>query len=750
VADLLTQRATWFADLVDAGFPLMALLPGTKKSVLASWQHLKPNPMLDPDDIEDNYGVVLGHHILVIDVDAKKFDGTRNPYQELLADLGLPEGFDTYTVRSRSNPDGQDSLHVYLRKPDHVRVRKHLADRYTKALEFLSFGCYVVGPGSLNPDNHDQPYEVINGHPNQLADAPLELLAMLMPEAPRLTIGAQEKVDRVVGAESNKKRFLDVLATHPGAVHGQRGDETTYQLAVKARDFGVTPQDTYAMMLEQWNHKCNPPWTPEALQAKVLGAFKYSKASFGNSAPPEAFEGPLPETPEIPETLAVKTKWASDKAYAESIAKVMWDYKPKLVSISDGNNGFVAAKQHILDDTLNNVKGTFRVPSYGEYYNALYGLVRYNRFVERLEFCKPAPWHVEGPQKLYWSSSDTSSLRSYYSEFMKWNPKEEIVHTGVHEYGKDNGFDPIKDYAKGNKWDGTLRLSGLFGHYASAGRTPYTDAVSRCFLIGAIARAMNPGAKVDYMPILEGAQGLKKSEFCKILGGDYHGEVRLGLDSHKDMVSAMQLIWIGEISEMPHVRRNDVENIKAMVTTTRDIARMPYARLAEHFPRRSVFIGTMNPEGDNKYFRDQTGNRRFWPITVGEILTDELIRDRDQLFAEAYHAWESGEPWWITDPVVAKMAEEEQSRRTESEAWSDIIRSWLSRNTSQMFLSNDAIISSILGIQARHINSGTSKRVHSAMREVGWRKCRRLVDGVYQHGFAPERLEWSDDIFDGV
>ena len=92
-------------------------------------------------------------------------------------------------------------------------------------------------------------------------------------------------------------------------------------------------------------------------------------------------------------------------------------------------------------------------------------------------------------------------------------------------------------------------------------------------------------------------------------------------------------------------------------------------RLVE-YPRQCVFAGTVN---HSTYIRDETGGRRFWPITCGQIAVDMLARDRGQLWAEAKTRFDSGAVWWLETTELVPVASDQQIDRYEGDPWEEVI-----------------------------------------------------------------------------
>jgi len=230
----------------------------------------------------------------------------------------------------------------------------------------------------------------------------------------------------------------------------------------------------------------------------------------------------------------------------------------------------------------------------------------------------------------------------------------------------EHQINPLRISLKQLVWDGVERISTWLPDLMGTKNTEYTRAIGRKWMISAVARAMEPGCQADHMLIFEGAQGIGKSQALRALGGQFYTEYTGGMTgagtSHKDLVAVIAGKMIVEMSELATVRKGDMEALKAVLTTTVDDVRLSYERDPKAYPRTCVFAGTTNEVGQ-AYISDLTGARRFWPTHVGEngpVKAEILKQQRNQLWAEAVMAYESGEDWYT---VPVEMVAEEQLDR---------------------------------------------------------------------------------------
>ena len=79
-------------------------------------------------------------------------------------------------------------------------------------------------------------------------------------------------------------------------------------------------------------------------------------------------------------------------------------------------------------------------------------------------------------------------------------------------------------------------------------------------------------------------------------------------------------------------------------------------------------------------------------MRCGEIDVDSIRRNRDQLWAEAYHRFKQGEAWWLDTPELSLLAQQEQAERYEPGVWDDIILDWVEDPHQRADLSNGVTI----------------------------------------------------------
>jgi len=305
---------------------------------------------------------------------------------------------------------------------------------------------------------------------------------------------------------------------------------------------------------------------------------------------------------------------------------------------------------------------------------AFAGALVFDDFRQEILVTRNLPWDdsITSPPRA-WSDADDVRCAEWLQR-REINVAPAMVSRSVGAVAREVRVHPVRDYLGHLRWDGVARLERWTIAYLGADDTQLNRAFGARWMISAVARIMQPGAKADHMLILEGPQGAKKSSAIKTLAGADWFTDEIAEIGSKDAAQQMRGIWIIEIAELDAISRAEVSRIKAFLTRTTDRYRPPYERYIVTVPRQCVFAGSVNPE---TYLRDETGNRRFWPVRCGSIDVDALARDRDQLWAEAVARYRDGAIWWLDEPELVASAKAEQDQRYHVDAWDARIDRWL-------------------------------------------------------------------------
>lgn len=300
-------------------------------------------------------------------------------------------------------------------------------------------------------------------------------------------------------------------------------------------------------------------------------------------------------------------------------------------------------------------------------------------------------------------------------EANQYEPNAADLLPAVMRHAKENAFHPVRDYLRGLDWDGTKRLDFWMQNCLGAADSPYTRLVGRKTLIAAVARAFEPGCKVDTILVLEGPQGIRKSSAIGALFGKEHTAESVNLfDAHNKMVMSMMGAWCVELAEFVAFFRKDANAVKGMITMQTDKVVLPYAKMASEHPRQCVFFGTINPD-DAGYLTDRE-NRRYWPVAVTKADVDLITSRRDQIWAEAYRAYQADERWWLEGDEEENLARGEVAEREEGDVWEDIFARKLMGWTS--FVTAEALAE--IGIPTERMGRREELRAAKVLRKLGY------------------------------
>ncbi len=402
----------------------------------------------------------------------------------------------------------------------------------------------------------------------------------------------------------------------------------------------------------------------------------------------------------------------------------------------DWRKGLTYTKDGAVQSTTHNLLTIL------EHDPALVGLFRLDEFANRVALSRDPPW--QGSSFGEFVEADSLELAGWlgHPDRFRMSTSDELVSKCVEAVARRYKFHPVREYLDALVWDGKPRVERMLIDLYAAEDRLYSRQASLCFMVSAVARILwvNPivprsGAKVDFMLVLEGNQGVRKTSSLMALFGDNWYVETHDSPAGKDFYQSLLGRWAVEIAEMDSFGKADVANVKGAITRRFDVYRPPYGRVPRTFRRECVFVGTTN---EVEYLRDHTGGRRFLPVlSKGETNLAEIEAQREQLWAEAVQLFRDGFEWF----KLPDDAAEEQEARFFEDSWESRVARWLRGQSlgdraypTRMPLgmpvdwaTTDELLVFAIGVEVAKHGRPEQMRMASIMKRLGWKHVRVRV-----------------------
>lgn len=307
--------------LADKGLYVFPLFPNEKRR--PSVKNWFDEASIDPEKIKEWWGKNPRNNIAistkksnltVIDVDVKNGGDGLSSLFNLEKKYGkLPETLKIET------PSG--GFHLYFKGLTQQIVGNKSGKGLGKSIDTRSDGAYnggfVVAPGSVTSEGK---YKVCERH--EIADLPKwafdllgtpseeDALSQTRMEAPVLELDQQYNIDQMIVYLENHAEI---------SVEGS-GNETTFRVACRLKDNGLSLEKTQELMLKYYSPRCEPPWEgdEDKFFNYIKNAFTYSRhTAQGASSALYQFsdEGGAPKEEKLAKPISASPFFVYDYAY---------------------------------------------------------------------------------------------------------------------------------------------------------------------------------------------------------------------------------------------------------------------------------------------------------------------------------------------------------------------------------------------------------------------------------------------------
>jgi predicted P-loop ATPase len=202
---------------------------------------------------------------------------------------------------------------------------------------------------------------------------------------------------------------------------------------------------------------------------------------------------------------------------------------------------------------------------------------------------------------------------------------------------------------------------------------------------------------------------------------------------------------VGEIAELRGLHTRDEDAIKKFMTRRYENWIPKYKEFSTTFPRRIVFVGTVNPKTAG-FLADETGNRRWLPLHVERADVEGIERDRESLWAEAAALWRArgGVGKGVAWEGAERLAAPEHEHYMITDEWEGAVAEWLEgvemmpadggsevagQARGRFPFTISEVASGAIGLSLRDVGQLAQKRIGAILRKLGYEKRQLRVEG---------------------
>lgn len=302
-------------------------------------------------------------------------------------------------------------------------------------------------------------------------------------------------------------------------------------------------------------------------------------------------------------------------------------------------------------------------------------------------------------ERLTLSAASTSIRALCRRNGLKINIQDTVG--AIERIAEEHQYSPICDYLSAclKAYDGGEYIAPMFLCLeldpASVQDPNLCHSLFVKWLTSAARMAFNTGeTQAQGVLVLVGPQGIGKTRFLySLLPSKHWGAEGVTLDPRdKDSVLRALRFWIVELGEFGGTMRRDrINDLKNFLTQGKDSIRKPYGRAVETTPRRTVYLATVN---ETRFLKDDTGNRRFWPIRVQKVNPPPEGFKLDQFWGQVMTlAMDEKSAHWLTAEETAALMEAvkpyelpsaEEQALLDSLAWDAPRELWKRRTATEL------------------------------------------------------------------